>query len=147
MRNTGLVVVAVALAGCGYAKKSKKSEAEVHLERLGEAAKTAFASKQAFPKGSAALTPGVPCCMAEGADHKCKPSPKDWAAPAWQALGFDITESHYYQYSYESDGATFTAQAVGDLDCDNIMATYELKGKIVAGEAELTLTTPPPGAD
>jgi hypothetical protein len=46
--------------------------------------------------------------------------------PEWQALDFQISEPHRYQYSYSSDGHSFHAIAVGDLDCDGVSSTYTL---------------------
>lgn len=141
MRTLGVVMAMVALIGCDYAKKSKKSEAEANLEKLGDAAKKAFAESKAFPKGSMGLTPSEPCC-ASMPDHKCKPVPADWSKPVWQALSFGPDEPHYFQYSYTSDGATFTATAVGDLDCDMTTVTWQLEGRIADGDVALTLTKP-----
>jgi hypothetical protein len=77
-------------------------------------------------------------------------SPDDWVQnPVWHALDFEIDEPSLFRYSYESDGKTFTAKAVGDLDCDGIEITYELNGKIdpATRNPVITLTEPPVGAD
>jgi type II secretory pathway pseudopilin PulG len=110
-----------------YTKRSKRTEAELMLRKLEVAAKIYAAENQAFPRASAPLTPTAPCCAGPG--HRCN-DPKAWRTPEWQQLNFEIDEPHLYQYAYESDGKTFTARAVGDLDCDGSAVTYEIRGMI-----------------
>lgn len=122
-------------------KKSKQTEAALQLNKIGKIAKVAFITDAAFPKGKAAMLPPKPCCP-----DKC--APVDWSAdPVWKALAFQIDEPNLFQYAYESDGQTFTATAVGDLDCDGVAITYTLAGKVVNGNPEVTLTEPPPNTD
>jgi hypothetical protein len=141
------VIAGVAIpAAMDYMKRAKKSEAELQLNRLGKLATRHFAQAQAFPIGKTWLTPAAPCC--EALDHHCPVDPKAWdAQPVWRALDFDVSSPSLYQYSYESDGKTFTARAVGDLDCDGVPATWELKGTSEAGEAHVALTRPPSGVE
>jgi hypothetical protein len=126
-------------------KRTRKTEAARQLERIGDSAQRAFAQTGAFPGGTAPLTPADPCCG--GPNNHCVTTPADWQRPAWKALGFAIHEPALFQYSYESDGKTFLARAVGDLDCDTTMITYELRGRVENGKPVVTLTQPPPNAD
>lgn len=129
-----------------YEKKAKVSEAKIQLKKLEKNAKVAFNVNAEFPKGSAPLTPKESCCTNK--DAKCRSTVDDWMKqPVWQSLDFQIDEPHLFQYSYESDGKTFTAKALGDLDCDTIFVTYELKGDVVNGTPQFTMTEPPAGAD
>jgi type II secretory pathway pseudopilin PulG len=140
------VLAAVAIpAFMDYTKKSKVSEAALQLNRLGKNAKVAFITTAEFPKGTAALTPAASCCG--GPKNHCVSTPADWATPVWQALDFQLEQPSLFQYSYASDGATFTATAVGDLDCDGTMITYTLNGTADQGNPHLTLTEPPPNSD
>jgi len=140
------ILAAVAIpAFMDYMKRSKKTEAELQLDKIGARAKRAFHQTGAFPKGEAPLTPAAPCCGQPS--NRCAAPPAAWAQPVWRALDFSIDRPSLYQYSYESDGKTFTAKAVGDLDCDTIMSTYELRGTVENGEPTVTLTMPPPGAN
>ena len=86
-------------------------------------------SKQ-FPPTTAA-TPGSCCVFPEGA---CEPSPLYWSSFTWTALQFHIDGPSYFEYQFTSGGsdstATFTARAYGDLNCDNILSTYEIRGSI-----------------
>jgi hypothetical protein len=126
-----------------YQKKGKASEASLQLNRIGKRAKMAFAEAGEFPKGKVALSPATECCASPGA--KCPVDPKAWEDPVWKALEFAVDEPSVYRYSYESDGKTFTALAVGDADCDTNMATFTLKGTVDNGNPTVELTEPPKG--
>jgi hypothetical protein len=138
-----LAVVAIP-AFLSYTHKSKSSEATTMLNRLGRHAKMAYGETTEFPKGKVGPTPAGTCCGQPNA--KCPTSPADWNDPVWQELEFSIDEPTIYQFSYESDGRSFTATATGDADCDGELATYTLTGTIDAsGNPAVTLTKPPPG--
>lgn len=140
------IVAAVAIpAFMDYTKRSKKTEAELQLNKIGKNAKRVYAETSTFPVGKAPLTPATSCCA--GADHHCVTTAADWKQPAWQALDFEIDEPSLYRYSYTSDGKTFTAKAVGDLDCDGVEATYELLGVSLNGNPTVSLTRPAPGTN
>src|SRR5690606_17222204 len=84
----------------------------------------------------ATLTPTTSCCQGGGVD-KCTPEASHWANASWVALHFSVDDPHYYRYDYiapqVSDvGANYTAQAQGDLDCDNTYSTFEMYGSITS---------------
>ncbi|HTR49609.1 MAG TPA: DUF4190 domain-containing protein [Kofleriaceae bacterium] len=139
-----LLVVAIAIpAFTDYMKKSKVTEASLQLDRLGKDAKRYFGENGEFPKGSAPLTPAKDCCGQHG-DNKCVTTSADWQG-VWQQLDFFVDEPTNYRFSYESDGKTFVAKAVGDLDCDGDPGVYELDGSIdPAGNPVTHLIKPPP---
>ncbi|MEP6866395.1 MAG: hypothetical protein ABJE66_37600 [Deltaproteobacteria bacterium] len=123
------------------ADKSKPIEAKLQLDRIGKDAKRIYAETSKFPVGSAPLTPATDCCKGEGG--KCQPDPKAWTAGPWAAMEFTIDEPHLFRYSYEStDGTTFTATAVGDLDCSGRPQTFTLKGSVDAGNPKVELQEP-----
>ena len=130
-----------------YVKKGRKSEAALQLNKLGKNLKMAYMEKAEFPKGKAKMLPAATCCGQP--NNKCAVVPHaEWAAdPIWAALDFEIDEPNLFQYGYESDGKTFKAIAVGDLDCDTTMITYVLDGSVVDGNVTTKLTEPPPNAD
>ena len=76
-------------------------------------------------------TPGS-CCVFP--DSACYPSPLYWTSATWTALGFHIDDRFFFGYEFLSGGsdntATFAARAYGDLDCDNVLSTYEIRGSI-----------------
>jgi hypothetical protein len=120
----------------GYGDNAKLSEARIMLKKVGMNAKMAYVEKDQFPIGKAALTPVVACCKQPGA--RCAPTAADWALPAWQALNMSVDEPFRFQYSYESDGKTFTASATGDADCDGHAKTMSIHGAIESGNVRIT---------
>jgi len=117
------------------------TEAKLMLNKLGKNAKVAYVTNAAFPKGKVGLTPATECCAASQ-NHTCVNDAKTWTDPVWTALDFSIDEPSHYRYSYDSDGQTFTALAVGDLDCDTEMATFTLTGSVEAGSPKIELKEP-----
>jgi hypothetical protein len=111
----------------GYMKKSKVSESSLQLNKLGKYLKASYAQTSALPIGTAPLTPATPCC--QGPNHKCY-EPAAWTSdPVWKELDFSIDDAHLFRYDYTStDGKSFVAHAVGDLDCDGEAVTYTLTG-------------------
>ena len=131
------ILAAVAIpAFVKYIRKSKTVEATESLDKIKMGAKQYYVMdhydrngilmKKAFPP-SAPLTPAkVPC--------KKKVTTPVAAWKAWEPMHFALTEPHYYAYSFTSAGtgtaATFTAKAHGDLDCDGVLSTYEIRGSV-----------------
>jgi hypothetical protein len=144
------VLAAIAIpAFVDYAKTSKKSESMIQLDKIGKRATIEHNMNGAFPIGSAPLTPATACCAQNfGGKRKCGPDPSQFATPVWRALDFQLDAPHYYQYTYEStDGQSFRATAVGDLDCDGVTVTYVLEGEIVDGTPRTRLEEPSPNSD
>jgi hypothetical protein len=128
-----------------YMKRSKLSEASLQLDRISAAAKRSVAETGSFPRGDAALSPANTCCGQPM--NKCAPDPHAFVNdPVWSSLEFSIDEPTIYQYRYHSDGKTLLAEAIGDADCDGVMATYKLEGSLgTAGNPLMTLIPPPSG--
>lgn len=85
-----------------------------------------------FPP-STGLTPARRCCLHP--DKRCPANPSLWRGnTTWRQLGFSIKGPHFYQYQFVSQGkgdqASFTARALGDLDCDGVYSTFERVGRI-----------------
>ncbi len=136
------ILAAVAIPSfLDYMQKGKRSEAELNLNAIGKAADAEFAEHASFPATSVGLTPSRSCCEFPG--KKCPAVASDWqGVPAWDALGFELTQPSYFQYSYQSDGKTYEARAVGDLDCDGVTVEYVLHGAADHGSPTSTLTKP-----
>ena len=94
---------------------------------------------------TATQTPTTACCA--GANKHCPANPSDWAVGGWQALDFQIDEPFLFQYDYASTGTGFTAQAIGDLDCDGTSITYAALGTSNGGNPAVRITEPPPNTD
>ena len=133
----------------GHDHRKDHTEVEIELRNLGKDAKVAFITNDHFPKGKAATLPesaGPSCCG--NPDNKCKASRAWDSDPVWKELVFEIDEPTLFRYSYEStDGQSFTATAVGDLDCDGKTITYTLHGTVTDGNPATTLDQPPSNAD
>lgn len=144
-----------------YAKKSKASEASVMLNKIAKSAKRAFIENNSFPTANGALLPALPagsksCCGGKGGskaspgttvNNKCPADPEAFAKdPGWTALEFSVDEASNYQYSYVGGAKSFTAYAIGDLDCDGESATWKLEGTVTdAGNPATNLMPPPAG--
>ena len=119
-----------------YVRRSKASEARHNVRRIADGARTYHEQHRkqgrrfAFP-ATTEWTPAVDCCKGGG---KCAPDAVAWSHPTWKALGFALTEPHYYQYRFVSEGkgkkARFTALARGDLDCNKTHSTFRLSGHL-----------------
>lgn len=140
------ILAAVAIpAFIKYIRKSKTVEAVGGLDKLKVGAKSYFQSdhydtsgnliRKQFPAGAATFMPAATCCASSSAP-KCSPLASQWiGGTSWHALKFQLTENHYYRYSFHGGGATvplaaFTAVATGDLDCDGTNATFTLAGSV-----------------
>lgn len=124
-------------------------EGKRFLEVLGTNAKAAWARDGYLPTVTVPLTPATDCCT-EGndGDRRCTPNIAYWSATPWADLDFAVEQHHYFQYSYTStDGKSFTATAVGDLDCDGHRITYTLTGQPVDGDYKIVLLEPDPNDD
>jgi hypothetical protein len=120
-----------------YLERSKGIEAKLQLSKIGRNAKVAFVANNEFPKGKVGPTPAAPCCGEQ--IKQCIPTDTMWADPVWQSLEFVVDGPFNFQYSYESDGKTFTATATGDVGCQGKPTTTTITGKINdKGEPEIT---------
>ena len=74
---------------------------------------------------------------------KCQPDLKQWEdVEIWNQLDFSVDDPHYFRYSYESDGVTYVARAVSDLDCDGEESIWEMRGAATNGNPTSTLVKP-----
>jgi len=127
-----------------YMRSAKAAEATEMLDllRKGSAAyygtpRTVFNTRKRSPcqfPAKVGVTPaGASCCALDNtSDDRCDSNQIVWTNSTWSALNFEITDEHYFQYSYDSTGelanARFFAEANADLDCDTITSTFQLIG-------------------
>ena len=142
-----LSVVAVP-AFIKYMRRAKTVEAIDELDKLHKSAATYYARGSVlggagtpipcqFPSEHG-ITPDVSnqaCCGGPDdadSDDRCDVTPDLWTDPTWSALNFQMSDQHYFGYSFYSTGvvadARFTARANADLDCDGILSTFERYG-------------------
>jgi type IV pilus assembly protein PilA len=152
------ILAAVAIpAFLEYMKSGKGSEADIALNRLAKSSKTYRIKNSGFHPGTQALLPGTNSCNAAG-----KMYAKGTMGPLIAALGagnpfydmeFDVEDAFRFDYDYNGDGAggdTFTADAVGDTDCDSGggaltvgmagASTVTISGATVNGSPQIDVT-------
>jgi prepilin-type N-terminal cleavage/methylation domain-containing protein len=147
----GILATVAIPAFMDYVKRSKRSEAVLQLNKIGKNAKRTYGESSSYPIGGAGPTPARPgtggCCGGTGAkQNHCAANPAGWTGP-WQALDFEIDEDSLFIYSYDGASQSYTAMAIGDLDCDGTEVTYTLVGSAVNGNPTYSLSEPPPNAD
>ncbi|HEU4735311.1 MAG TPA: prepilin-type N-terminal cleavage/methylation domain-containing protein [Kofleriaceae bacterium] len=139
------ILAAVAIpAFMDYIKRSKKTEASLQLNKIGKNNKRIYSETASFSTADGAALPthaGTGCCG--GPNNHCAVDTAGWAGDAgWKALEFQIDEPSLFFYTYKGGATTFTATAVGDLDCDGKEITYTLTGAAVGGNPSVTLVEP-----
>ena len=137
------ILAAVAIpAFMKYIRRSKTSEPTMNLRKLFDASVAYYSEEHAARNGgilprqfpvTVASTPPAKACNGN-TSQKISPTPDTWNAASWQALTFAVEDPFYYQYNYTAagtgDGASFTARANGDLNCDGTLSTFERIGTI-----------------
>ena len=156
-----LSVVAVP-AFIKYMRKAKTAEAIDMLDKIYKGASEYYATPRVEEGGAVkldcqfpsdqGLTPVEGGCCADAVDtnndDRCDSDPDIWTEPTWADLKFQITEEHYFVYSFDSDGtgsgASFTANSHADLDCDTTYSTFQRygKGDPDASDQECTVVSP-----
>jgi len=123
-----------------YIRRSKATEAVMSLRRIYNGAVSYFSADHADSGGelvehtfpvSTAPTPDLSTLGATRVITRV------WDGhPTWDALGFSISDPHFYAYQYDSSGvdnsARFTASAFGDLDGDGLYGTFVRFGTVDA---------------
>jgi prepilin-type N-terminal cleavage/methylation domain-containing protein len=143
-----LSVVAVP-AFIKYMRKAKTAEAIDMLDKVYKGAADYYSTPRVteataskldcqFPTDQGLTPVEGSCCAGGGADSnnddRCDANPDTWSTKTWSALKFQITEEHYFMYSFDQNdltmtGAQFTANAHADLDCDTVISTFQRYGK------------------
>jgi prepilin-type N-terminal cleavage/methylation domain-containing protein len=152
------ILAAIAIpAFTRYVKKSRTAEAAGHLNKMWAGSLTYYMSDfssagsgqgtslpKQFPGPNGAWEQNPDCCGFAGA--RCPGGSTVWATDdVWRALKFAIADNHSYIPGYTSSGAgssaKFTAAAIGNLDCDTVLAQFRRDGFItsagdVAGQTQ-----------
>lgn len=136
------ILAAVAIpAFSKYIKRSRTAEAAGHLNKMWAGSVTWYETDHVdalgaqLPKqfpATVANVPGVECsCQATG---KCPGGGTEWQHASWVALQFSMPDPFLYKPKYTSAGtgsaSTFTAEAIGDLDCNGTLANFKRLGSI-----------------
>lgn len=112
--------------------------AEEVLKELMTVTESYYANHSKTLPASTEPTPPLGTCC-QYADRTCPPTPGWWMTPAWQALGFSVTDAGKYSYKFETSinhqgEKSYTLTAYGDLDCDGIYSELSLFGMEMDGE-------------
>jgi hypothetical protein len=138
-------------------KRGKTTEASLNLNKVAKADKRVFDEIGTFVATDgvvlpvAAGGPGGACCGGKGngttVNNKCTAVPASFVDGAgWSQLEFSVDEASQYQYSYKGNASTPNAFAIGDVDCDTVMATYTMQiTKTGAGNPKAELLPPATG--
>ena len=148
------ILAAVAIpAFLEYMKRSKATEASLNLNKIGKASKRVKGEIGTYASEAGAMLPhsSGTCCGDSGGtpqiNNKCTPTPAAFSDGAgWSHLEFSVDEPSVYSYQYVPvGGSAFTAYAVGDSDCDSVMATFTMLGTTTAaGNAAVSIIPPGP---
>ena len=136
------ILAAIAIpAFIKYVRNSKTSEAKENLAYIFRESTTYFAGERVTRGISGgAITPQFPASTAltpATVPPGTRVLTATWNANVtWNALKFSIADPHYYAYQYDSTGVStasqFSARAVGDLDGDGNLSTFERVGTVNA---------------
>jgi type IV pilus assembly protein PilA len=137
------ILAAVAIpAFSRYVKKSRTAEASQTLNKLWTGANAYYEADHTTTAGVilakqfpiSATPEAAKCCV--GVGMKCPPNSPVYNLTSWPALNFNLADAHYYRPLYSSTGIStsslFTAEAEGDLDCDNILAQFRRNANVDA---------------
>ena len=118
-----------------YIANAKTVEARMSLAQIGKDTAEAYAREfHTEPVLCGSASHPVPSEPPHAAKYQSSPS--DWNVDAkahrgFACIRFSLEQPQYYSYNYVSSGDAMTASAIGDLDGDNILSTFTLKGHIV----------------
>lgn len=107
------------------------AEAPSLLRYLADQVRAYVAEHGALPAITAGPTPPVGTCCSNG--DTCPVDRDRWLDPSWRAIGFSIDGRHRYSYQIARDGDALILRAIGDLDCDGVLSTLELRLTLVDG--------------
>ncbi|MEK6606259.1 MAG: prepilin-type N-terminal cleavage/methylation domain-containing protein [Myxococcota bacterium] len=146
----GLLASVAVPAYVRYMRRAKTTEVSEALDKISSGARVYFqvphidpATGATLPRqfpDSEALTPTTgACCTPPG--ERCSADGANWTTAPWTSLSFSLEGPHYYQYQFVSVGTdlagTFTAIAVGNLDCDTVEATFQRRGRAIDEEGRV----------
>ena len=139
------IMAAVAIpAFVKYQRRAKSAEAVMNVRKMYDGQAVYMESKSnekgnenaSLFAGSVPLTPGNPTqfMCKDGQSVRYQPNAQTFDHPTWQALNFAPADPFYYAYEIQTAGTGkdthFTVRAMGDLDCDGVLSTFERIGTL-----------------
>jgi hypothetical protein len=116
-----LATVPIGVRACRATRRG--AEASTVLGLLVDRARALAAAGQPWPTSAVGPTPPVGACCAQ-ADGVCAVDLAAWGDPTWKALAMTLDDPHRYSYAYEPTPTGARLRAIGDLDCDKVLATF-----------------------
>ncbi len=131
------ILAAVAIpAFSRYVKRSKTSEATSGIASMYRLQLSYYENTQERTSSTSFATCGALPTAAPSAS-KYPANVTMWMNSSdWNSLGFVIDRPHYYQYSTDGSNTSMTARAVGDIDGDNTLSTFERSALLNSGEIQ-----------
>jgi type IV pilus assembly protein PilA len=138
------ILAAVAIpAFIKYIRKAKTVEATEGLDKIKIGASQYFQADhyntagdplpKQFP-ASVAATPTANSCCTSTTTPKCAPNATLWEVNGWRELHYQLSDAHYYWWTWTATltgtAARYSADAMGNLDCDASFATFRMLGSI-----------------
>jgi hypothetical protein len=111
-----------------FRRKNRGAEAKEMLRYMAGMIRAEYGEREGrLPQQSVGPTPPVGRCCEQGGE--CLVEKELWADPAWRALRFTLDDPHRYSYEYQvvDGGRAAVLRATGDLDCDGIPGTIEVR--------------------
>ncbi len=124
-----------------YTKKAKSAEAIGHLNKIWAGAASYYAVDHTDPSGVVLEPqfPGPTAALESTTQCGCQSTSRCAAGatvyvtdPVWIGLSYSISDAHNFMPLYTAAGtgsaASFTADAISDMDCDGILGTWRRIG-------------------
>lgn len=133
VRYVLLLIGLASLATCPAAwrdhrRKNRGAEAREMLRYMAGLVRAEYGEREGrLPQQSVGPTPPIGRCCEQGGE--CLVDKAQWADPAWRALRFTLDDPHRYSYEYQvvDGGRGAVLRATGDLDCDGVPGTVEVR--------------------
>jgi type IV pilus assembly protein PilA len=131
------ILAAVAIpAFSRYVKRSKTSEASASIQSMYRLQLAYYENTQERTSTTTFAT----CAALPSAPPTASKYPANvvlWTGSSdWNSLGFVIDRPHYYQYSTQGANTGMTARAVGDIDGDTTLSTFQRSATMNSGEVQ-----------
>ena len=130
------ILAAVAIpAFTRYVKRSKTSEAQGNIAKIYQGQLTYY--QRNLERGGTLFVNAAALPTTAPGSAKFPANVDQWNTNSdWANVGFSLDSAHYYQYLSPGGATGFTARAVGNLDGDTVLSTFERTGLYANGEIQ-----------
>ena len=130
------ILAAVAIpAFTRYVKRSKTSEATGNIAKIYQGETAYF--NQSSEQSTATFVSAGPTPTAAPTASKYAAQPTNFTSnTGWSQIGFSVDAPLYYQYTAFGTVSAFTARAIGDIDGDTTLSTFDRTALLTSGEIQ-----------